>query len=150
MCYNPGTQVAAKHINTASQERRSMEIAVWHEQGRVDVTVFAIKGAITVESYEQLQERFEQEHKHGTKNLLIDLEEVPLISSSGLQAIHHIFLLLEKTDETTRRGISGGTFKSAHFKLLNPSKNTFSVLKMAGFDMFLDIYDDLEKAVASF
>lgn len=127
-----------------------MEITVWHEQGQVDVTIFAIEGDITIESYEQLQKRFEQEHKLGTKNLLIDLKKVRYISSSGLQAIQHIFSLLERQDETTRKGIGAGTFKSAHLKLVNPSKGVLQVLKMAGFDIFLEIYDNRERAVASF
>jgi anti-anti-sigma factor len=127
-----------------------MEIAVRHEQGRVDVTVLAIKGAITVETYEQLEERFDQEHERGANDLLLDLKEVTLLSSSGLRAIHKMFLSLEETGETTRQGISGGNYKAVHLKILSPSKDTLNVLKRAGFDMFLDIYDDLEKAVASF
>jgi anti-anti-sigma factor len=127
-----------------------MEITVWHEQGRVDVTVFAIEGDITVESYEQLQERLEQEQQHGTENLLIDLKKVRFISSSGLRAIQHIFSLLEKDNETVRKGITAGTFKSAHLKLVNPSKDVLHLLKIAGFDMFLEIYDNQERAIASF
>jgi anti-anti-sigma factor len=127
-----------------------MEITVWHEQGRADVTVFAIEGDITVESYEQLQERFEQEQQHGTENLLIDLKKVRFISSSGLRAIQHIFSLLEKDNETVRKGITAGTFKSAHLKLVNPSKDVLHLLKMAGFDIFLEIYDNRERAIASF
>jgi anti-anti-sigma factor len=127
-----------------------MEITVWHEQGRADVTVFAIEGDITVESYEQLQERFEQEQQHGTENLLIDLKKVRFISSSGLRAIQHIFSLLEKDNETVRKGITAGTFKSAHLKLVNPSKDVLHLLKIAGFDMFLEIYDNQERAIASF
>ncbi len=127
-----------------------MEIAVWHKQGRVDVTVLAVKGAVTIETYDQLEARFDQEHERGANDLLLDLKEVTLLSSSGLRAIHKMFLALEKTDETTRQGISGGKYKAAHLKILGPSKDTFGVLKRAGFDMFLEIYDDLEKAVASF
>ena len=127
-----------------------MEISVWHEKGRVDVTVMAVKGDITVESYEQLQERVEQEHKLGTEYLLIDLNEVPYISSSGLRAIHHIFTLLEEKDEAMRKGMNAGTFRSAHFKLVNPSKQVLDVLKTTGYDYFLDIYDDREQAIASF
>jgi anti-anti-sigma factor len=127
-----------------------MEITVWHEQGRVDVTVFAIEGDITVESYEQLQERLEQEQQHGTENLLIDLKKVRFISSSGLRAIQHIFSLLEKDNETVRKGITAGTFKSAHLKLVNPSKDVLHLLKIAGFDMFLEIYHNQERAIASF
>jgi hypothetical protein len=49
-----------------------------------------------------------------------------------------------------REGLRKGTYHSAHLKLANPSKDVMSVLKMSGFDMFLEIHSDLEKAVASF
>jgi anti-anti-sigma factor len=127
-----------------------MEIAVRHEKGRVDVTVMSIKGDMTIESYDQLLDRVEQEHELGTNDLVIDLKDVPYISSSGLRAIHRIFTLLEKQDESMRKGMSAGTWKSAHFKLANPSKSVLGVLKATGYDYFLDIYDDLEKAIASF
>jgi anti-anti-sigma factor len=127
-----------------------MEIGVRHEQGRVDVTVFAIMGELTVESYEQLEERFVQEQKLGTKHLLIDLKEVPYISSNGLRALQHIFSLLEQDDETTRTRIRAGTFMSTRLKLLSPSTDVCRVLKTAGFDMFLEMYSDLQSAIASF
>lgn len=127
-----------------------MEISVWHRQGRVDVTVFSIEGDITVDSCEQLQERFEQEHKLDTRYLLIDLRNVPYMSSSGLRAIQRIFSVLEEHDETVRSRIKAATYKSEHLKLLNPSKEVSQVLKTAGFDMFLEIHTDLEKAIASF
>jgi hypothetical protein len=49
-----------------------------------------------------------------------------------------------------RKGLTDGTFKSPHLKLLSPDKNVTQVLSMAGFDMFLEIYNNLKKAVASF
>jgi ABC-type transporter Mla MlaB component len=132
-----------------------MEIVVSRENGRVPVTVFHVKGEITVESYEELQRQAQDAYAGGMRNLLLDLTEVTFVSSSGLRAIHNIFDLLrgdgtEDSDETVRNGVREGTFRSSHLKILNPTRDVLRVLRMSGFDMFLDIHADLQEAIASF
>jgi hypothetical protein len=48
------------------------------------------------------------------------------------------------------KGINAGTYKSPYLKLYKPSKGVVETLKLAGFDMLLDIYDDKQAAIASF
>lgn len=132
-----------------------MDIAVSQKNGRVPVTIFRVAGEITMESYEGLQEEARGAFEAGTRNLLLDLTDVTFVSSSGLRAIHYIFDLLrasgaDESKEAVRKGLNEGTFKSSHLKLLNPRPSVRSVLKMSGFDMFLDIHSDLQKALASF
>jgi anti-anti-sigma regulatory factor len=132
-----------------------MEITVTQEQGRVPVTVLHVQGDINASTADQFQEEAQQAYDDGARDMLIDLSEVSLLSSAGLRALHNIFNMLrsdlpEESDEAVRKGLTDGTFKSPHLKLLNPDKNVTQVLSMAGFDMFLEIYDNLKKAVASF
>jgi anti-anti-sigma factor len=132
-----------------------MEISVSQEQGRVPVTVFRITGDINVSTYEQLQAQAHQAFEAGTRNLLLDLTGVDYISSAGIRALNHIFNLLRTTapgesDEAIRQGLSDGTFKSPHLKLLGPSDKVKEVLSMAGVDMFLEIHSDRQAAIASF
>lgn len=132
-----------------------MEIAVSHVQGRVPVTVFRIKGEIDVNSYEQLQAQAQAAVQAGARDVLLDLTEVPYISSSGLRAIHHIFTLVRtdspaESDPALSKGLRDGTWKSPHFKLLNPQPSVLEILKTTGFDMYLEIHRDLNDAVASF
>ena len=130
-----------------------MEIVVSHEQGRVPVTVFGLKGDLT--SDEPLQSQAQAAFKSGTRNLLLDLAQVPYISSSVLRALHNIYVLLRsdapaESDAAARSGVLAGTFKSPHLKLLNPSKDTLKVLSLAGYDMFLEIHHNFKEAIASF
>jgi len=55
-----------------------------------------------------------------------------------------------ESPEAMHKGISAGTFKSPHLKLANPNPRVLEVLKMAGFDMFLEIHKNVKDAVASF
>ena len=132
-----------------------MEIRLTQEQGRVPITVFHIKGDINVESYEQLQDKAREAHAAGTRNLVLDLSEVPYMSSVGIRALNNIFTLLrsdapEESGEAIRKGISDGTFKSPHLKLVNPTKPVLSTISMTGLDMFIEIHQQLKDAVASF
>jgi hypothetical protein len=130
-----------------------MEIVVKQEQGRVPVTVFHIIGDLTTE--DALRTKAEQAFQDGTRNLLIDLSEVPLVSSIGLRALHEIFVMLRgdtpgESDQAVKAGIAAGTFTSPHLKLYKPSQHVLDVLKVTGYDMFLEIYQDYRQALNSF
>ncbi len=132
-----------------------MEINVRVEQGRVPVTVFRVKGNIDGATYQQLQSRAQEEIDTGTRDVLMDLTEVPYMSSAGLRVLNYMYSELrsdapEESDKSVREGISKGTFKSPHLKLLNPTPRVMQALQMAGFDMFLEIHLDLHEAIASF
>lgn len=132
-----------------------MDITVSHKQGCVPVTVFHIKGDVDTSTYEQLQTQAQQAFESGTRNLLLDLAEVPYVSHAGIRAMNNIFNLLradtpDESEEALSQGLRDGTFKSLHFKLLNPNPQVVQVLTMAGVDMFLEMHHDLQTAVASF
>jgi len=136
-----------------------MEIVVSHQQGRVPVTVFHIKGDINAETFDQLQAQARQAIQSGARYLLLDLEQVAYVSSYGIRAISQVFAWLRdgagasshgEDDATLSKGLRDGTFKSPHLKLLKPSQQVLRVLSMAGVDMFLEIHTDLKQAIASF
>lgn len=130
-----------------------MELSVSKEQGRVPVTVLHVKGNIDSHSYEEFQTSAEKLLADGAKDLLIDLHDVPYMSSAGLRALNGIYNRLRPSAEDAHvvsQGVSAGTYKSPHLKLLSPSPRVLETLKMSGFDMFLDIQSNLKSAVASF
>ena len=130
-----------------------MEVTVSQAQQRVPVTVFRITGAVT--DNQELEALARSAYDAGTRNILLDLAEVPYMATSGLRALHAIFTLLrsdtpEESDEATKAGIAAGTFLSPHLKLLKPTPHVLQVLKASGYDMFLQIHSDLSSALASF
>jgi hypothetical protein len=132
-----------------------VEILAEHKNGRVSVTIFHIEGEVTVASSNHLQQQAEDAYADGMRNLLLDLTQVPFMDSGGLRAIHHIYMLLRSDatangDRSVRKGIAAGTYKAQHLKLLNPNRNVLEALKLAGFDMFLEIHSSQQKAIASF
>jgi len=129
-----------------------MDISSWQESGQIPVTILQLKGDLTAE--EQLVDKAQTVFQDGARDIILDLSGVPYISSAGLRAIHVIYMLLRSADpqdeETAVRGITRGTYKSPHLKLVNPSRNGLKALTTSGYDLFLDIHDSIPKAVASF
>jgi anti-anti-sigma factor len=134
-----------------------MEIKVSAENGRVPVTVLHVDGNIDSSTYEQFQSTARKLIKEGARYVLVDLSHAPFVSSAGLRAIHTIFNELRTlnpdanlSDEQMKRGISAGTYKSPHLKLLNLSPETKTAFETSGFDMYIDTFTDRKTAIASF
>ena len=134
-----------------------MHIQVSTENGLVPVTVMQVKGNIDAQTYQEFQAKAEELIQAGTRYLLIDLTHSPFVSSAGLRALHQIFNQLRASDTQNpmsdadvRRGISAGTYKSPHLKLLNLSRETKTAFDLSGFDMFIETYNNRQEALDSF
>ena len=132
-----------------------MEIRVTQEQGKVPVTVMHVTGNIDSSTYEAFQAKADELMEGGTRYLLVDLEQAPLITSAGLRALNSIFTRLREltpdvSDEEMRKGINAGTYKSPHVKLLKPSKASTVALEHSGFSLFIQSFNDPKEAMASF
>jgi anti-anti-sigma factor len=132
-----------------------MEIKVDQHEGRIPVTVFHIDGSVDSNTHAELEKQVRAAIETGAQHILLDLKRVPFMSSAGLHAIHNIFIQLRSknpdvSDEEMRTGINSGTYKSPNLKLCRPSANVKKVLEMGGFDMYLDVFPDVDGAVAAF
>jgi len=132
-----------------------MEVTISHNQGRVPVTVFHVDGDIDSSNYEELERIVFQEIDAGTRNVMVDLSTVPFISSAGFRTFMKVFKRLRAlsegiSEEDSHKGINTGAYKSPHLKLFKPNKLVAGTLKIAGFDMFLEVHEDMQAAIASF
>jgi len=134
-----------------------MEIKVSTENRRVPVTVMHVDGNIDSSTYEQFQSMARKLIDEGARYILVDLSHAPFVSSAGLRALHTLFNELRArnpeanlSNEQVKKGISAGTYKSPHLKLLNLSAETRSAFETSGFDMYIDTFTDRNAAIASF
>ena len=136
-----------------------MQITISTQQGNVPVTVVQPHGDVDASNYAELVSKVEVTQKEGSQDFLIDLSEVPYMSSAGLVALHSISIMLrgekpadpqsgwtalKSMDRSRERGMQ------KHVKLLNPQQFVADTLDKAGFTQFFEIFTDLNKAVASF
>lgn len=134
-----------------------MEIKVSIENGRVPITILHVDGDLDASSYQDFQSTAKELVDKGARYILVDLAHAPFVSSAGLRALHMLFNELRArnpdpnlSDEQMKKGISAGTYKSPHLKLVNLSPQTKAAFETSGFDMYIDTFTDLKAAIASF
>lgn len=130
-----------------------MEITMSQVEGNPPVTVIHLHGNVDSTTYEAFQQTALDAIQNGTRNLVIDLEHTPYLSSAGLRALNQIYNSLRDENDTRSQvtaGLAQGSYKSQHLKLAAPTKRVMETLKMSGFDMFLEIHPNLEDALNSF
>lgn len=130
-----------------------MNISTDHRQGRVPVTVLRVQGGINAGSVEAVRTAIRRAVESGTRYLLLDLSEVPFVSSVGLRVFLDTLNLMRADVHPAKlntSGAAGEAFKSARFKLANRSEQVRRVMMMTGLDVFIESYDDLDAAIASF
>lgn len=136
-----------------------MHLTIEAAQGRVPVTIMAIHGALDASNYEDVIAKAKQLYDAGTRYLLIDMGQMPFMSSSGLVALHSIALLLGgETPPDPEMGWQAfhalshdrDTGLQAHVKLLNPQPKVRQTLEVTSMDEFFEIHSDRQAAIAAF
>ncbi len=136
-----------------------MEITVSTQQGPVPVTVVQPHGDVDASNYAQLVSKVELLQQEGARDFILDLSDVPFMSSAGLVALHSIAIMLrgEKVADpqsgwaavkSIDRSKEAGMQK--HVKLLNPQQYVAETFDKAGFTQFFQVFTDMSTAVASF
>lgn len=134
-----------------------MEITTSIENGRVPVTIIHVKGNLDSYTANIFQAEADKLMADGARHILVDLTDVPFVSSAGFRALNAIFNQLRSfspdanlSTEDVLKGVSAGTYSSPHLKLLNLSKEARHAFEMAGFDMYIEAFTDHKTAVAAF
>ncbi|MBL8099422.1 MAG: STAS domain-containing protein [Anaerolineales bacterium] len=132
-----------------------LEITSTTENARVPVTIINVKGDIDASNYQEFQSQTEQLITNGARYLLLDLREVPFISSAGLRVIHNLFNKLrdlhkDANDDELRKKMSVGEYKSPYIKVVHLSQRAKESFELGGFETYIEVYDDVSKAVNSF
>ena len=98
-----------------------------------DVTLFDIRGDVTILSESFLNDAYEDANNQGAGKLLLKFEKIAYINSGGISVL---IQLLAKTEKNNQQiGITG---LSDHFK---------KIFNMVGITKFAKIYDSREEAL---
>jgi len=120
-----------------------MEIIISQEQARVPVTVIHPVGRINLGNADELEKKFREVFGKGALDFVLDLKEVPSLTSAGLRVVNIIYRLANSDHQDDKT-------KSTHLKLCNLDEDVRKVFNIAGFDLFLEIYDSLQEALKTF
>jgi anti-anti-sigma regulatory factor len=131
-----------------------MEINVTYHQGREPIAIMRLKGDINASNFVQVADKARELYMNPARNLVIDLSEVPTISSAGLAAVHQIALVYSgvppRIEEGTNPDFTHSSNARKYVKLLNPQPDVDKTLETAGLKLFFKVFRDIESALASF
>ena len=106
-------------------------------QGRIPVTVFQLQDRVTLGNFSELEQTAKDAYEAGMRDLVIDLAQTPSLTSIGIRAIVVIHRLLSAD-------------KGKHLKLAGAIAPIREMLGIAGITQFIEMYDTVDEAVASF
>lgn len=132
-----------------------LDITTTTQNTRIPVTIIHISGEIDSSNYKLFQEQAEEAVANGARHLLLDMKNVAYISSAGLRVIHTLFNKLrdihkDANDDELRKKMSAGAYKSPYVKVANLSERVKEAFELSGFDVYIEVFDDLSVAVGSF
>lgn len=113
-------------------------VDIVHKQGRVPVTVFQLQERINLGNFSELEETAQKAYDNGTRDLVIDLSRTDSMTSIGLRALVVVHKILAKSDSRKHLKIAGATTVMRE------------IMQMTGISQFIEIYDGVDEAVASF
>jgi anti-anti-sigma factor len=112
-------------------------VQVSQAQGQVPVTVFQIQDRVNLGNYKELEQAAADSYEKGMRNLVIDLSKTDSLTSIGIRALVIIHKFLSKE--------SGN-----HLKLAGAIESMRDMLTIAGITQFIEMYETVDEAVASF
>jgi len=131
-----------------------MEIDVEIHQAKEPIAIMRLTGEINASNFIQVSDKAQELYLNPARNLIIDLSEVPGISSAGLAAIHKIALLYSGVPQRVEQNVNPDFTHSSnarkHVKLLNPQPEVDRTIEQAGLKLFFKVFKDLDSAIASF
>jgi anti-anti-sigma factor len=131
-----------------------MEISISVEQTQEPIAVMRLKGDLDASNFLDVVTKAQEIYQKTARNLIIDLSEVPYISSAGLVAIHKIALLYsgvpQQVEQNSRPDFTHSSSARKHVKLLSPQPAVNQILDTTGLKLFFKVFDNLESALQSF
>jgi len=130
-----------------------MDINITIEQASEAVAVMKLNGDVNASNFMEIVDKASQTYKNPARYLVIDLSNVPSISSTGMVALHKISLIYSGVPQDVEEGQNPDFTHSnearKYVKLLNPQPEVDASLTKAGMKLFFKSFNDLDSVLKS-
>ena len=113
-------------------------LEISQKEGRVPVTVFQLQDRVNLGNYAELEQIAKDSYENGMRDLVMDLSTTPSLTSIGVRALVVIHRMLS------------GAGSAKHLKLAGPIAYVRDMLEVSGVTQYIEIYNTVDEAVASF
>lgn len=132
-----------------------LDIVVIEKNRTPPLSVIQLDGRLNMGNSDRLMGEIERVIRAGTNHIVLDLNGLISLTSAGLRVMLHTYKILETGDKnpSTRPDPAGrgeGPVKSPYLKIVSPPPHVAEILRIAGFDRLMDIFDTLDAALDSF
>jgi anti-anti-sigma factor len=112
-------------------------IKISQAEGRLPVTVFGLPDRVNLSNFAELEESAKEAYNNGMRDLVMDLSQTVSLTSIGIRAIVVIHKMLAPDGKK-------------HLKVAAPMPYLREMLDVSGVTQYIEIYDTVDEAVASF
>jgi anti-anti-sigma factor len=112
-------------------------VKISQAQGRVPVTVFQLQDRVNLGNFAELEDTAKEAYDNGMRDMVLDLGQTVSLTSIGIRAIVVIHKMLSRDGAT-------------HMKIANPVLYIREMLDISGVTQYIEIYNTVDEAVASF
>lgn len=112
-------------------------VKISQAQGRVPVTVFQLQDRVNLGNFAELEDTAKEAYDNGMRDMVMDLSQTVSLTSIGIRAIVIIHKMLSTNNEK-------------HMKIANPMPYIREMLDVSGVTQYIEIYNTVDEAVASF
>ena len=116
------------------------------------ICVLHLTGRLDGQSESALTKYAQDEHNAGGSFLLLDMNQLEMLTSAGLGALHTIYKLFTPKAEIEQwnKEHRDEPYKSNHFKLAGTTPEIYYILNIAGFLHNIPVFADLKEGLLSF
>jgi anti-anti-sigma factor len=108
-------------------------------QGRVPVTVLHILDRLNLGNIPELEKKTSELIAAGVQDLVIDLSKTPSLTSAALRLLVSLHKQLKQPGSA-----------ASHLKLVSPTPYVRETLQIAGLLDYIEVFEDLNSAAATF
>ena len=112
-------------------------VKISQAQGRVPVTIFQLQDRVNLGNFAELEDTAKEAYDNGMRDMVMDLSQTVSLTSIGIRAIVIIHKMLSADGEK-------------HMKIANPVAYIRDMLDISGVTEYIEIYNTVDEAVASF
>ena len=130
-----------------------MDITITIEKASEEAAVMKLASEVNASNFMEIVDKAGETYKNPARYLIIDLSDVPSISSTGMVALHKIALIYSGVPQDVKEGENPNFTHSnearKYVKLVNPQPGVDESLTKAGMKLFFKFFDDVDSALKS-
>jgi anti-anti-sigma regulatory factor len=130
-----------------------MDINITIEQAKETVAVMKLTGDVNASNFMEIVDKASEAYMNPARYLIIDLSDVPSVSTTGMVALHKIALIYSGVPQDVEEGQNPDFTHSnearKYVKLLNPQPEVDATLTKTGMKLFFKVFDDLDSTLKS-